>query len=157
MKAERLIPILTYAGAIPFVAPFLFAMVGPRLPLQWPVFVPMVTLAAFYWGLIILNFMAGTVWGMAVTGSHLRGGVGEEKRSLWPLLLGSNAIAIVSWVNILTPYQSPLYMAFGFLALLPLDRIAQHRGLISDNYYRLRMTVTGIVVASLLGLWMLTV
>lgn len=154
MKAERLIPILTYAGAIPFVAPFLFAMAAPVLPPEWGFWLPMVTLAAFYWGLIILNFMAGTLWGMAATGAHLKG---EGLHSLWPLLLGSNVIAIVSWVNILTPYQSPLYMAFGFLALLPLDRIAQHRGLIGDRYYRMRMTVTGIVVASLLGLWMLTV
>ena len=154
MKADRLIPILTYAGAIPFVAPFLFAAAAPSLPSAWAVYQPMVTLAAFYWGLIILNFMAGTLWGMAATGAHVKG---EGALTLWPLLLGSNVIAIISWVNILTPYQSPLYMAFGFLALLPLDRIAQHRGLIGDRYYRMRMTVTGLVVASLLGLWMLSV
>ncbi len=154
MKADRLIPYLTYAGAIPFVAPFLFALATPALPPEWAFYLPMVTLAAFYWGLIILNFMAGTLWGMAATGSHAQG---ESARSLWPLLLGSNAIAIISWVNVLTPYQSPLYMAFGFLALIPLDRIAQHRGLIGDQYYKMRLIVTGIVVASLLGLWVLTV
>ena len=154
MKAERLIPILTYAGAIPFIAPFVFAAAAPSLPSEWALYLPMVTLAASLWGLIILNFMAGTLWGMAATGLHIKG---EGPRSLWPLLLGSNVIAIVSWVNVLTPYQSPLYMAFGFLALIPLDRIAQHRGLIGDRYYRMRMIVTGIVVASLLGLWMLTV
>ena len=154
MKADRLIPILTYAGAIPFIAPFLFAMAAPSLPPEWGFYLPMVTLGAFYWGLIILNFMAGTLWGMAATSAQING---EGARSLWPLLLGSNAIAIVSWVNVLTPYQSPLYMAFGFLALIPLDRIAQHRGLIGERYFRMRMIVTGIVVASLFGLWMLTV
>ena len=93
------------------------------------------TLLVLY-GTIILCFMSGTIWGFATRAEGRHAAVLyalSTVPALWALAVG----------------YSTLMLALGFLALLLLDRHAQHAGLAPHWWMRLRLLLTALVVPCL--------
>lgn len=135
---NRLHTFLTYSGTIPFVVSSILLLLNINS-------IPYLgyTLAALcLYGLVILSFMAGSLWGL-----HL--GPNRDMGPTLPLL--SNATAIVLWVSFLTvsPLTMILLQILVFLALLLLDLKLLGGGVISSSYYKLRFRATLVVVICL--------
>lgn len=127
--------ILGLAGTLPFLAAAAGAL-GWRLPFG-PDPVPLAILQ----GQIILSFMSGVIWGFAARiegpGQPL-GFALSVLPALWALFAG--------WL----PSQAVLAaLIVGFIALLALDGWAWTRALAPVWWMRLRLLLTGIVVAAL--------
>ena len=132
----RLVPALTIAGIIPFAAGALY-LLAPFGPPHWHA---LVSTALAWWAVIILSFMAGSYWGMAVTG---------QADPL--LLIGSNAAAIAAWAALigLPSDWIPVAISTLFALLLLLEWRAYATGRVPLFYLRLRMGITSAVVICL--------
>jgi len=92
---------------------------------------------------LILSFLGGVQWGLAIV--H---GV-EDGR--WTRLLLSVAPSLVGWCALLmAPSSGRLLLAAAFVAVLAVDLRAHARGLAPHWYRRLRWPLTVTVVLSLL-------
>lgn len=132
----RLVSALALAGIIPFAAGALYLVI----PFGPPHFYPLVSTALAWWAVIILSFMAGTYWGMAVS---------DQADPL--LLVGSNVAAIAAW-GVLIGLPAPLIPAaisVLYALLLLLEWRAYATGRVPLFYLRLRMAVTSAVVICL--------
>ena len=133
---SSLVIALTAAGAIPFVAGavYLIAPIGPAD------YYPFVRTALAWWAVIILSFMAGTFWGLAIA-----------RRADPVLLIGSNAAAIAAWLALLLLPSAVIPVAISalFALLLLLDWHAVRSGIVPLSYLRLRMAITSVVVICL--------
>jgi hypothetical protein len=134
MNNSHLIKLLTYLGALPF---FLAIYIG----LSKQSFLDVVGIDWFLsYGLLILSFMAGTLWGQVVNQSI------KIKR----IALLSNAIALSAWFALLLadPAVVLIIMAVGFVALYLLEVVVMSP-IKRPNYYRaLRLRVTTLVVVA---------
>jgi hypothetical protein len=134
MNNSHLIKLLTYLGALPF---FLAIYIG----LSKQSFLDVVGINWFLsYGLLILSFMAGTLWGQVVNQSI------KIKR----IALLSNAIALSAWFALLLadPAVVLIIMAVGFVALYLLEVVVMSP-IKRPNYYRaLRLRVTTLVVVA---------
>ena len=89
------------------------------------------------YGMVILSFMSGTIWGFATRAEGRHAAVLyalSTLPALWAMFLGFSALAL----------------ALGFLLLLLLDRHAQAVGLAPPWWMRLRLLLTALVVLCLL-------
>ena len=135
--------LLSLAGLLPFLwgvateldpalADWGIATLGPR-------FVgPYVSLS---YGIVILGFMSGVLWGFATratAGTAARGYLLSVLPALWAFLLVGGG-----------PGQAALSLAAGFAGLLALDRFFWQQGLAPPWWMRLRVPVTGAVLACL--------
>ncbi len=130
--------LLAWAGSIPFVGVALLALAGvERLPLLGP----LDGIVSSY-ALLIVSFMAGTHWGLAV--AHLRERVSR-------LLIASNAIALAAWIGyLLAPADvSAAVSAGAFAVLLAVDYRLKERRAIDAAYLAVRRNVTLVVIAAL--------
>ncbi|WP_022952478.1 DUF3429 domain-containing protein [Leucothrix mucor] len=135
-----LIKLLTYLGALPFflavyasVSNYSFLGVAAS---QW----------FLTYGLAILSFMAGTLWGQVVN---------EEVR-IKRIALASNAITLAAWLAFLLADSSIALVitALGFIALYLLEALVMSHIKRPDYYLGLRLRVTALVVlAHGLMLW----
>lgn len=134
MDRIRLTALLTYGGAIPFLAGALAHVTG--------IGGENAANLLSYWAFAILIFMAGTLWGIAIA----------FPQAIRPsLFLASNAVvlATIAALWFVPINQAFLLFAIGFGALLWLDRQAHRAGATDSAYWTLRQRVTLIVVASL--------
>lgn len=134
-------PYLTFAGAIPFVAAAIWITLGVDA-----IFVLGNTadiLSAY--GVVIASFMAGSHWG-----THLS----LTADNAWALRLPifSNAIAVLLWLGFLSLSVVGFIwlLVLGFIALLAIDYGLCHVDIISKQYFKIRVSVTWIVVLSLI-------
>jgi len=132
MKNSTLIQSLTHLGATPFFLAILFELADIRLfgidAITWFI----------TYGLVILSFMAGTLWGQVVNETGLVKGIA----------LATNGITLVAWFSYVL-FQSPLVLvvtALGFIALYLLELIAMKKVSRPDYYLGLRLRVTTLVV-----------
>lgn len=136
IMADR-IAILAYVGAVPFVAgaALTAAEAGPSTPYPPTAIVGL-------WALVITSFMAGAHWGYYLAD---RGQIDIN------LFLTSTIVAIVGWLAfLLLSVPHALYaFAFLFAVLLLIDRRLYLGGHIDAAYWRIRLTVTMIVIAAL--------
>ncbi len=91
---------------------------------------------------VILSFMAGTHWGLVLS---------KELTGAWKTLLWSNLIAVVAWIGVVIPFKViglTLVLA-GFMLQLWLDYSFRRDGVISNEYFRLRLVMTSCVAATL--------
>ncbi len=141
MSKESLYKTLAYAGAIPFVACAVAAVSGFPVP-EPPG--PVERLAASY-GLTIVSFMAGVLWGVYLT---QKGAVPGHP------FLASNAVALMAWAAFLAgpPKLALGVMAALFAYLLYVDYAICRHGVLTEHYFRLRRNVTAIVILSLVVL-----
>lgn len=132
MNHSNLIKLLTYLGASPFfLAIFISLSNQPFLGVegrQW----------FLTYGLVILSFMAGTLWGQVVNASN------RIKR----IALATNAITLAAWFAFLLAGTSSvlLILALGFITLYMLEFFAISHTQRPDYYLGLRFRVTALVV-----------
>jgi hypothetical protein len=134
MNNSNLIKLLTYFGALPF---FLAIYIG----LTNQSFLDVVGIQWFLtYGLLILSFMAGTLWGQVVNGNV------KVKR----IALVSNAITLSAWFALLLadPAVVLIIMALGFVALYLLEAVVMSPIKRPDYYRVLRLRVTALVVVA---------
>lgn len=100
---------------------------------------------------IILSFMGGVHWGIAIDGKTM-GGTGTSSQ---PLRLGLSTVpALVGWVAIFFPFGIGVSLLIGaFLVLVVYDIWAATQEWIPSWYPRLRMQLTTAVVAALALAW----
>ncbi|MEO1282665.1 MAG: DUF3429 domain-containing protein [Pseudomonadota bacterium] len=142
--------VLGLAGLIPFVALSVSMVVDTGINRSWA------TLALLTYGAIILSFMSGVHWGLA-----MRGPIAATQNSpnQNPGLLTyalSVVPALVGWFALitLTPGPAMAVMAASFAALLAYDFRMINTGYAPKWYAALRFPLTVVVVFSLLvGGW----
>ena len=136
--------ILGLAGTIPFLwgAATLFSEPLARMGMGWlgPRFVgPYVGLS---YGTIILSFMSGVLWGFATRATGTAAAIGYALSvipALWAFFVVGGG-----------PTSAAIYLIAGFVGLLALDATFAGQGLAPPWWMRLRILLTGIVVAALL-------
>lgn len=135
---SRIVPVLMYLGVLPFVAgiaAILMALPSPSYLPDWA------TLVASY-ALVILSFMCGVHWGLALSA-----------KEVLPvdLFLASNIITLGGWITFLLVEPMIVFQvsAIGFVVLLGIDWRLRESGVLSEAYLVHRRWVTLIVVVSL--------
>lgn len=129
------IPFLCLAGATPFLS-------GPAKLLAAH------ALAAY--GAVILSFLGGVHWGLAVGSEH-----GSRRGKLSARLAVSVIPSLVAWAGLLIGESMGLFiLATAFAAMLLVDVRAARLGEAPPWYPRLRIPLSLIVIAALLvGAW----
>lgn len=136
---KKLASTLTYLGALPFVV----CVIGIWFEIRS---LPWVVIMLTY-GAIILTFLAGIHWGVAVMRSGSKGMVvGEESR----LLVWSNVVALCAWGVLLSPNLLISYAVLFllFIAQWVVDWKMRERVWIPDWFYELRRSASFVAVAS---------
>lgn len=130
---------LTFAGAIPFLACGVLPWFG--VDTLGPLGATLNVLLIY--GLAILSFLCGTQWAAELARPGASG---------LPLFIISNLIVVVAWLAVLAvPVAIALSLQFvGFVVVLGIDGRLHVRGVISDDYWRLRIQITAIVLAAVL-------
>jgi hypothetical protein len=131
--------LLAHLGTIPFLAGALLLTAGIQ---RIGTALDTVTLMGSY-GLAIISFMAGTLWGVS------KRSVGASEHGI---LVVSNVVTLAAWVGFLI-LPSPLLLlllTLLFPLLLAADYQLMKQAQITISYFRLRCHVTGVVVAALL-------
>lgn len=132
MSQPSLIQFLTYLGAVPFYLALYLVITNQVL----------LGISGGHWfktyGLVILSFMAGTIWGQLVNASV------RVKR----LALASNAVTLLAWfAYLLVSTQATLViMATGFVALYILEALIMTHVTRPDYYLGLRLRVSALVL-----------
>ena len=132
MSQPSLIQFLTYLGAVPFYLALYLVITNQVL----------LGISGGHWfktyGLVILSFMAGTIWGQVVNASV------RVKR----LALASNAVTLLAWfAYLLVSTQATLViMATGFVALYILEALIMTHVTRPDYYLGLRLRVSALVL-----------
>ena len=134
MNHSNLIKLLTYLGASPFFLAIFISLSNQTFlgvdGRQW----------FLTYGLVILSFMAGTLWGQVVNAST------RVKR----IALATNVITLAAWFAFLLAGTSSvlLIIALGFIALYLLEFFAISHTQRPDYYLDLRLRVTTLVVVA---------
>ncbi|WP_425088263.1 DUF3429 domain-containing protein [Stappia sp.] len=138
--APRLSRMLGYAGLLPFLAGALY-LTAAAFRLVDAQFAAFATLALTVYGAVILSFLGGVRWGIAVASARAEAGV-----FVWSVMP-----SLGGWVAVLLPPSWGLLMlACGFLLQGGWDLHAGEKGTLPQWYVRLRRRLTVVVVASLL-------
>lgn len=136
---RQVYPYLTLAGAIPFWFCAIFLMVDIQTV---PVLGDVQNILTVY-TLVISSFLAGSHWGQ-----HL------YVKGRWNYLLpvSSNIIAVLLWLAYVVLEFKAMLIGFGisFIILLLIDKMLHQEHHIDSNYFRIRIIVTVLVVASLI-------
>jgi hypothetical protein len=129
---------------LPFIGSALLILTAPpeAAGLAWT--------ALLVYGAVILSFIGGIRWGMAIQEPANQGM--EPAAPLWQPLLVSVAPSLAGWVALLLPPPLPPFvLAAGFLAMLRSDWRAARTGGAPPWYPLLRWPPTAIAVTSLLA------
>ena len=136
MSKTSLYNFLALAGTLPFIGCALLPLFGVSeiAPLG-----PLDSVANSY-GLLV-SFMAGAHWGQFLTGNQT---------APVNLFISSNVIALLVWFAYLGAGVKLAIAGqlLAFLTLLSIDYRLRSADIISQKYWRTRMTVTSIVVLS---------
>jgi hypothetical protein len=134
MNNSILIKLLTYLGALPFFLAIYISVDNHTF------FGVAVTLWFLTYGVVILSFMAGTLWGQVV----------NESLRVKRIAVAANAITLAAWFALLlaAPSTALIIIALGFVALYLLESIVLGHLKRPDYYLTLRLRVTGLVVAA---------
>jgi uncharacterized protein DUF3429 len=134
---------LGWAGVLPFA--FLAAVVVFQIKL------PAIEARALLvdYGAVILSFMGGVQWGLAMMRSH-KDGIGGQGYaiSVLPALLGFAAAQFATVIAL------PV-LVIGFCGLLAFDLWTVREGLAPVWYRSLRWQLTTVVVVCLMSAWLL--
>ncbi|MFC3230591.1 DUF3429 domain-containing protein [Marinibaculum pumilum] len=125
---------LGLAGALPFLA------LAAALFLAPPDLRPVAQQAIAGYGAVILSFLGGIHWGLAL----------QAGRPLWSRLGPAVLPSLLGWAALLlAPVPGLLLLAAGFIAMALADHRAARAGAAPDWYPRLRWPLSGAVTASL--------
>lgn len=103
--------------------------------------------ALSFYGAVILSFLGGIRWGLAILHGRLDGNTGLQAREL----MISIVPPLIAWGALLLPREGGLMvLAAGLLLMLAADLLATKEGLAPAWYPKLRWPPTLIAAASLL-------
>lgn len=127
---------LTYAGALPFIAAALILTSKP------PAIQADVELVLRVYSALIVSFLSGIHWQIGISKQEAPG----------YLLWMSNAVVLASWgfVFVQPGVVAWLLFVIVFSVLLVLDRILFRLDLVTSWFYRLRVRISIVVMVSLL-------
>jgi len=137
---------LGLAGLIPFLAgAFISLSASPPVPDgSYPLIIPKDGLALLAsYGVVILCFMSGVLWGFAVNAS-------KETQVIYLTLSVIPALYcffFVQWGG--RPDEQLINLIIGFIGILGLDYLFFRRGLAPEWWMKLRLLLTVIVVSCL--------
>ncbi len=136
MKTRTTASVLTYAGALPFVAAALILIFKP------PAIQADVELVLRVYSALIVSFVSGIHWQIGISKQAAPG----------YLLWMSNAVVLASWGFVFAQPGAVAWLLFVmvFAGLLVLDRILFRLELVSSWFYQLRVRISIIVLVSLL-------
>ncbi len=121
-------------GLAPFLLFTALTLVGPEGWRDW------VSLGLIGYGALILSFLGGITWGLAVTRNKVQD----------PLYLASLGPFAAAWVAlILPPFFGLLLLIAAFLGALVNDYLLKRAGLSPGWYFSQRVTLTIVVVLCL--------
>ena len=130
------------SGALPFVACAIASLAAPEL------LAGQATVALIAYGAVILSFLGGVHWGMAIAIAGPGWGQSPPARRLIVSVIPS----LVAWAALLVAVKPALYLlAVSFLAMLFIDMTAARQAEAPGWYPRLRLPLTLTVVASLIA------
>jgi hypothetical protein len=138
-KIPRVALILGLAGVLPFALPGLALVLGLASPFgtSWHA-------VQILYGLTILAFMSGCLWGFAAKGEDSTG----YALSTLPALYGFFVLVLVTPISITA---TTVLFALGFAGLLNLDRRAAGLGQAPVWWMPLRVLLTSLVVLCLIA------
>ena len=138
MESRKLYPVLTYAGLLPFIGCALMPFVGVTELWNLGSFD---YIAAAY-GLAIVCFLCGAHWGTCLY---------KDAAARDNLFVTSNVIVVACWFAFLVaaPAVRLVVLTLAFLCLLFIDFRLLKAGLLTDFYFRMRATATGVAVIAL--------
>ena len=138
MESRKLYPVLTYAGLLPFIGCALMPFVGVTELWNLGSFD---YIAAAY-GLAIVCFLCGAHWGTYLY---------KQAAARDNLFITSNVIVVACWFAFLVaaPAVTLVVLILAFLCLLFIDFRLLKAGLLTDFYFRMRATATGVAVVAL--------
>ena len=138
MQDSKTYTILALAGTIPFVACALLPLIGYS---ALPYVGSLDTVVASY-GLAIVCFLAGTHWGIFLSG--------RSPGSL-NLFIVSNVVFLAVWFAYIggSLKQAIVIQLLAFVALLLIDRRLKASDVTTASYYRVRAVATAVAVVSL--------
>jgi hypothetical protein len=133
--------LLTLAGTLPFVACAALLLAG----IDWMPQIGRVDSVASSYGLAIVCFLTGTLWGSYLSGRY------TGRLNLFIL---SNILFLATWFAFV---GASLALAMGvqiiaFLVLLVIDHRLREGGVISAHYFRIRCVATVIAVFALMAI-----
>lgn len=129
------VKVLGACGLLPFVT------IAAALWLAAPSHSDRLATALIGYGAVILSFMGAVHWGLAI-------GSDRREHSAWYIL--GVLPALTGWfATMLSPPAALVVLAFAFVAVLAIDRVAVDAGLAPPWYRKLRQPLTAGVVASL--------
>jgi hypothetical protein len=137
MGVNRSLQVLPILGALPFIFGALALTFGMN---SLPVIGSTQTFTASY-GLAILSFMSGVLWGQAIAGMA----------DIKALLIASNIVTLSAWFGylLLNTAGFALLLIALFSILLFVDYRLAANGLLDRSYVRTRTVVTTLVNLSL--------
>ena len=140
---KKNVKIMTYAGAIPFAVALVVAA-----SFRNNIFIVRTAQhISLEYGKIILSFIAGSRWGLALT---------TQNKISYKVLIFSNILALYVWCSaILRTRYNFLLLAIGFVAAIYPDMVMCKNSIIPLWYRNLRYQVTAIVFAAILATSML--
>ena len=128
-------------GVLPFVAMTVAGVTDTSVGVDTARFV----LRAY--GAIILSFLGGVQWGLAIRNSD---GNARTRQGLNPMLTLSIVPSLIGWVGLLVKEQLGFgLLIVGFALVLISDVRAVNRGIAPRWYLRLRYPLTAIVISCL--------
>lgn len=139
MNQVKLFRALAFAGTLPFVGTAVLTVLGV---MAIPPFGQVSQLATSY-GLAIISFIAGTHWAVPIL---------NQAQSPFNLLVSSNIVVVVAWVAylVLATDWVLAVQAAALLLLLVVDHRLFVGGVISRDYWRVRLIATLIATLSLI-------
>ncbi len=136
MNDRVLARVLTFAGALPFIAAVVALQLAP------PVATAPVWQAVLGYGAVIASFVSGIHWGLFVY---------RDKAMPLNLFISSNVCALAAWGALLAPtlWLSLAILIAVFAALFAIDHALWRAGAHAAWFYQLRAAITAIVIAAL--------
>ncbi len=126
--------LLGLAGLVPFVVLAALTLIGPDGWRDW------VSTGLIAYGAVILSFLGGITWGLAVT----------RNQSSDPLYLASMAPFVAAWAALLLPrFIGLILLMVAFIGALVNDFLLKRAGLSPGWFFSLRVTLTVVVVLCL--------
>lgn len=135
---------LTASGYLPFAAATLAIWL---LPLEWR---DLAHIAALGYGAVILSFLGGILWGLAIAEPSSAAADTGRRRGLW--LCISVVPSLIGWVAIIIAGSAGLWLLTLAVAAMPAVDLAARRSQLAPSWYlRLRLPVS-VAVTLTLGL-----
>lgn len=144
MQVNRVPVAAGWLGGLGLV-PFVFcAGAAASLPSEWAA---LAARALGLYGAVILSFLGGIQWGLAISGSD----PSDSSASLFRRLLLSVLPALLGWCALLLPFTYGLWLlALSFILVLVADLQAVRQKQAPSWYPRLRWPLTLVATAALI-------